>query len=144
MTRFPIILGFAALSLAMAACAEEPTSGPTGQGCTTFVTGNCGFSPGGFRRNSEYKGMIRLGADRGFDVSWDTMEGYFEFLGRAGLSHNIVHLAGHGTTQISMRGMDPSPLDESELKELLALLEEAMDQGARGVSFGLGWILRPF
>jgi len=119
--------------------AEELKSPFIAQGCTTFVTGNCGFSPGGFRRNSEFKGMIRLGADRGFDVSWDTMEGYFEYLGRAGLSHNIVHLAGHGTTQISMRGMDPSPLDESELKELLALLEEAMDQGARGVSFGLGY-----
>ena len=119
--------------------AEKLKSPFIAQGCTTFVTGNCGFSPGGFRRNSEYKGMIRLGADRGFDVSWDTMEGYFEYLGRAGLSHNIVHLAGHGTTQISMRGMDPSPLDESELKELLALLEEAMDQGARGVSFGLGY-----
>jgi N-acyl-D-amino-acid deacylase len=109
------------------------------QGCTTFVTGNCGFSPGGFRRNSEYKGMIRLGTDRGFEVSWDTVEGYFESLGRTGLSHNIVHLVGHGTTQISMRGMDPSSLDEDELAELLALLEEAMDQGARGVSFGLGY-----
>ena len=43
--------------------------------------------------------MIQLGAGRGFDVSWDTMEGYFEHLGRAGLSHNVVHLAGHGTTQ---------------------------------------------
>lgn len=109
------------------------------QGCTTFVTGNCGFSPGGFRRNSEYKGMIQLGAGRGFELSWDTMEGYFEHLDRAELSHNIVHLAGHGTTQISMRGMDPGPLDEGELTELLALLEEAMDQGARGVSFGLGY-----
>jgi N-acyl-D-amino-acid deacylase len=83
--------------------------------------------------------MIRLGADRGFDIDWDTIKGYFTRLGEVGLSHNVVHLAGHGTTQMSIRGMDPSPLDESEMRELLALLEEAMDQGAAGVSFGLGY-----
>lgn len=109
------------------------------QGCTTLVTGNCGYSPGGFRKNSEYKNMIRLGTDRRFDMEWDTMDGYFDHLLRTGLSHNVIHLAGHGTTQISMRGLDPSPLDTAELQELLILLEEAMDQGASGVSFGLGY-----
>lgn len=111
----------------------------TAQGCTTFVTGNCGYSPGGFRKNSEYKNMISLGSDRGFDISWDTMEGYFGHLEKVGLSHNIVHLAGHGATQVSIRGLNPNPLDEEEMKELLKLLEEAMDQGAAGVSFGLGY-----
>jgi N-acyl-D-amino-acid deacylase len=119
--------------------AEELKNPFIAQGCTTFVTGNCGYSPGGFRRDSEYKNMIRLGSDRRFDVSWDSMEGYFEYASQVGLSHNIIHLAGHGTSQVSIRGMDPSPLDESELTELLALLEEAMDQGACGVSFGLGY-----
>jgi N-acyl-D-amino-acid deacylase len=111
----------------------------TSQGCTTMVTGNCGYSPGGFRPNSAYKKMIRLGSDRGFEITWDTMEDYFNYLGRVGLSHNVVHLAGHGTTQISMRGLNPSPLDREEMRELLSLLEEAMDQGAAGISFGLGY-----
>ena len=111
----------------------------TAQGCTTMVTGNCGYSPGGFRPNSEFKKMIRLGSDLGFEIAWDTMDGYFDYLNRVGLSHNVVHLAGHGTTQISMRGLNPSPLDSEEMSELLALLEEAMDQGAAGVSFGLGY-----
>jgi len=111
----------------------------TDQGCTTFVTGNCGYSPGGFRKNSQYRNSIRLGSDRGFEIDWDTMEGYFDHLNRVGLTHNIVHLAGHGTTQVSMRGLDPSPLDDKERAELHALLEESMDQGAAGVSFGLGY-----
>lgn len=111
----------------------------TAQGCTTMVTGNCGYSPGGFRPNSAYKKMIRLGSDRGFEIAWDTMEGFFNYLGGVGLTHNVVHLAGHGTTQISMRGLNPSPLDSEEMSELLSLLEEAMDQGAAGVSFGLGY-----
>ncbi len=111
----------------------------TAQGCTTFVTGNCGYSPGAFRKNSPFKEMIKLGADRGFDLYWDTMADYFSHLEKVGLSHNVVHLAGHGTTQASMRGLDPKPLDRDEMKELLFLLEEAMDQGAAGVSFGLGY-----
>jgi len=111
----------------------------TAQGCTTFVTGNCGYSPGGFRPDSEYVNMIRLGADRSFDIDWSAMEGYFNHVEKVGLSHNIIHLVGHGTTQISMRGLKTSPLDKDEMKELLGLLEEAMDQGAAGVSFGLGY-----
>ena len=107
------------------------------QGCTTFVTGNCGYSPGGFRKNSPFKEMLKLGADRGFDLYWDTMGDYFSHLKKVGLSHNVVHLAGHGTTQASMRGLDPNPLDDQEMKELLFLLEEAMDEGAAGVEKGL-------
>lgn len=109
------------------------------QGCTTLVTGNCGYSTGGFRPNSEYKSMIRLGSDRGFEIAWDTMEGYFDYLKKVGLSHNIVHLAGQGTTQTSMKGLNPKSLQKEEMAELLSLLEEAMDQGAFGVSFGLGY-----
>ena len=109
------------------------------QGCTTFVTGNCGFSPGGFRENSPFKRRIGLGADRLFDLAWDSIEGYFDHLERVGLTHNVVHLVGHGTTQISLRGLDPSPLGPDERCELLRLLDEALDQGAAGVSFGLGY-----
>jgi len=57
----------------------------TAQGCTTLVTGNCGYSPGGFRKNSEYKNMIGLGTDRPFDIQWDTMDGYFDRLKMIGL-----------------------------------------------------------
>jgi len=109
------------------------------QGCTTLVTGNCGFSPGGFRKNSPFKKMIKLGSDRGFNIEWDEMDDYFTTVEQQGLSHNQVHLAGHGTTQISMRGLDPSPLNDAEMKEMLVLFEEAMEQGAAGVSFGLGY-----
>ena len=107
------------------------------QGCTTFVAGNCGHGVAGFRRNSPHRKHINPGLFGEFDLAWDTMEEYFDHLGRIGLSHNLVNLAGHGTTRLSMRLDDPSPLSADEMKELLRLLEEAMDQGAWGVSFGL-------
>lgn len=109
----------------------------TKQGCTTFVAGNCGFSPAGFRKNSEHKGMIRMTDDQDVRMDWDTMEGYFDHLGKAGMSHNLITCVGHGTTRASMRAIDPSPLGPDEMKEMLALLEEALDDGACGVSFGL-------
>jgi len=107
------------------------------QGCTTFVAGNCGHGVAGFRRNSPHKEHINPGLFGEFGLAWDSMAEYFDHLGRIGMSHNLVNLAGHGTTRLSMRWDDPSPLSTDEMQELLRLLEEALDEGAWGVSFGL-------
>ena len=109
------------------------------QGITTFIGGNCGFAPAGFKKNTVYRDRI---ADNFFKTDLfhpdlDSMEDYFTRLEQNGLSHNLAMLAGHGSTRTSIRGFDPSPLAGDEMKEMLYLLEEALDQGARGVSFGL-------
>ena len=109
----------------------------TAQGITTFVTGNCGYGIAGFKRDSQFRAMLESRTKELFPMAWDTMEGYFDHLERQGITHNMVNLAGHGTTRTSMRGFEASPLSDDEMKELLYLLEEAMDQGAHGVSFGL-------
>jgi N-acyl-D-amino-acid deacylase len=107
------------------------------QGCTTFVGGNCGFGVAGFRKSSTHKKEITPGLFPDAEMRWDTMAEYYEHLRGAGMTHNLANFAGHGTIRVSIRGMDPSPLTEDEMKELLALLEKAMDEGAIGVSFGL-------
>ena len=109
------------------------------QGCTSFVAGNCGYSPAGFKKNSQYQDLISLGGDVAFDITWDTMDGYFDHIAHTGMSHNLVNFVGHGMARASMRGFDPSALNPDEMRELLFLLEEALDQGACGVSFGLGY-----
>jgi len=116
---------------------EELKSPFTAQGCTTFVAGNCGWAVAGFRRGSPHKNRFNPGIFPEFDLSWDSMAEYFAHLRKVGLSHNLFTLAGHGTARASMRWDDPSPLREDEMKELLGLLEVAMDQGAHGVSLGL-------
>ncbi|MBN2160631.1 MAG: amidohydrolase family protein [Spirochaetes bacterium] len=110
------------------------------QGVTTLVTGNCGFGVAGFLTGSPYKELIetRVGSFIGRDsVPWDTMEDYFSVLRRQGISHNIVNLAGHGTSRMSIRGFNPAPMDPGEMRTLLRILDEAMEQGCCGVSFGL-------
>ena len=109
----------------------------TAQGVTSFVAGNCGFGIAGFRKDSQFKSILENRAMGLYHLNWNTMGEYFDNLQGQGISHNLVNLAGYGTTRTSMRGFQPTPLDTEERKELLYLLEEAMDQGAYGVSFGL-------
>ena len=120
---------------------HQKLSGPfTAQGVTTFVTGNCGFGVAGFMKNSPHKNFIekRVGSFIGDEnLPWDTMEQYFNVLRRQGISHNIANLAGHGTSRMSIREFKPTPMSTDEMKVLLALLEEAMEQGCCGVSLGL-------
>ncbi len=65
------------------------------------------------------------------------MEEYFDVIRRQGITHNMVNLAGHGTSRMSLRGYKPTPMNRDEMKKLLALLNEAMEQGCHGVSLGL-------
>ncbi len=109
------------------------------QGITTVVAGNCGMSAAGFRENSAWK--ERLGespvSSGQLPVQWDSVEEYLSRIASSGASQNIALLAGHGSTRVSIRGLDNSPLHPYEIKELLWLLERAMAQGAHGVSLGL-------
>lgn len=107
------------------------------QGCTSFVGGNCGFGVAGYRKQTAFRHVLKPGLFLGEVGAWDTVADYRDHLRASGPTHNLALFAGHGTTRISMRGMDPSPLSREEMKELLALLEQAMDEGAIGVSLGL-------
>jgi N-acyl-D-amino-acid deacylase len=109
------------------------------QGITTVIGGNCGTSVAGLRENSIWKAqaaspLLQNGLPQG---QCDTIAEFFSRVASAGVSHNIALLVGHGSARASIRGNDPSPLHPYEIKELLWLLETAMEQGARGVSLGL-------
>lgn len=109
------------------------------QGITTFITGNCGFSAAGFKKNSRYVDKILANPfqSSGISLSWASIREYFDVLAKKKIPNNLVTLVGHGSVRTSIKGYDPSPLTKDEMNELLMLLEEAMDQGAIGVSFGL-------
>jgi N-acyl-D-aspartate/D-glutamate deacylase len=111
----------------------------TDQGCTTFIAGNCGNSAGSLNRFSRFFPRLALDDITDQAISWDSMAGYFDHLEKIGLTHNLYTFAGHGSAQVALRGLSPSPLSEEEMASLLRSLEEDMDQGAGGVSFGLGY-----
>ena len=108
------------------------------QGITTVVAGANGGAAAGFRESSTWKDrLLALPAAGLLAPQWDTVDELLQRLESAGTSQNIALMVGHGSTRISIRGLDPSPLHPYEIKELLWLLEHALDQGARGVSIGL-------
>jgi N-acyl-D-amino-acid deacylase len=109
------------------------------QGITTIIGGNCGWAPAGLREGTRWREQV---ADNPLSscplpIPWDTVEELFDKLQSSGASQNLALMAGHGSSRVSIRGLDPAPLHPYESKELFRLLEIAMDQGARGVSVGL-------
>jgi N-acyl-D-amino-acid deacylase len=110
----------------------------TAQGITTFIAGQCGYGVAGFRKNTPYMGMIqKKGLSSLMKINWSSMGQYFKQLSPNSMTHNMMVLAGHGTTRTSIRGFNASPMNRDEMKEMLALLEQSMDEGAAGVSLGL-------
>ncbi len=107
------------------------------QGITTFVGGNCGYGTAGFARKPVYTDLLSSRLLGVGELNWWTMDEYFSQLESAGFTHNLINLAGHGTTRTSMKGYDSAALTKSEMSTMLGLLEESMEQGAAGVSLGL-------
>ena len=103
------------------------------QGITTQITGNCGFSAFGVEGDSPYRDHVGAGLFKAPKAA-----GYADFCERAEgcLFVNLAPLIGHGTARISVADLSPRTLTEEELRRELALVEEAMRDGAFGGSFG--------
>jgi len=106
------------------------------QGVTTEVVGNCGFSPAPLR-GAAIKEMSAKAEVLGLDVTWRSMGEYLERLRQPGTALNVVPLVGHNTVRGAVIGYDsvqPTPEQQAEMEKVV---EEAMEQGARGLSTGL-------
>lgn len=109
------------------------------QGITTEVTGNCGSSAAP---------LAGVDADRlkaewqqeGLEASWTGMASYCERLTRTGISINHAQLVGQGTLRRSAIGLVDRPLNPDELAAVCRALDEAMAEGAYGVSTGLEYV----
>jgi N-acyl-D-amino-acid deacylase len=110
------------------------------QGVTTCVCGNCGFSaipakPG------EDPGPASGGILGGAAGEFSDLEGYFDAVLAKHPAINAIMLVGHNTVRSQVMGMDERAPTADELKDMRALVAQAMEQGACGFSTGL--IYRP-
>lgn len=78
-----------------------------------------------------------LPADQDARQGWTTMREYFALLEMQGLPINVVQTIGHTRIREMVIGEDQRRPSESELKEMQALVREAMEAGAIGVSTAL-------
>lgn len=136
-----------------------------GQGITTTVTGQCGFSPaplnkhwlscfwewnfwdkveprkyyqeavGDLTRFKKYAKEVD-----GLEVSWTTFGEWLSRVEAARPGINIVPLVGHGTVRTAVMGQDyRRHATAAEIQAMKRYVEEAMDQGAAGISNGMDY-----
>ena len=106
------------------------------QGVTTEVSGNCGMSAAPLigeaakARQSEF-------AELGITQTWTDFPGYMGALEKARPALNFATYCGHGNLRASVVGYANRKPTEDEFRKMEALLSEAMEAGALGLSTGL-------
>ena len=111
------------------------------QGITTLVAGNCGCTPAPYLPgNSALLPLIgRMLHDRDLDYTWTGMATYLAALEQRGLALNVAQLVGHGTARAAVRGVRSGPCAPDEVAAMADLVRAALDEGAIGLSTGLGY-----
>src|ERR1700730_14288507 len=112
------------------------------QGITTEITGE-GNSAG------PMTGQARVEAGQilehyGLKADWQTLGEYFARLERLGLGINLASYVGATTVREVVIGSEDRPPTAAELKRMQALVREAMEQGAVGVSTALEYAPAPY
>jgi N-acyl-D-aspartate/D-glutamate deacylase len=111
-----------------------------GQGVTTEVVGNCGYSPAPVSPNprraaDQVAACHGLGPD--LDWSWRSFDEFLGALGQARPAVNCVPLVGHGMLRLAVVGADDRVAIDAEITEMRLLAADALAAGAWGMSTGL-------
>lgn len=116
--------------------ADPSQEGKLFQGITTEINGNCGLSAAPL-----YGDYLRHRMDDLMEYEipyrWNTLREYFQILEDIKPSINFVTLAGHGNIRGAIKGMGAGRPSAEEIRDMKKLLEEALMDGAIGLSTGL-------
>ncbi len=110
------------------------------QGVTREVIGNCGISlsPTVSKAGDiDFQGnLVNLDKHTDFMGKF-SLNDYRKLLEKFGLSNNLMGLIGHGTLRMAVMGFSENIPDKRQMETMKFLMEEAMNQGASGMSTGL-------
>ncbi|HID56825.1 TPA: D-aminoacylase, partial [Candidatus Poribacteria bacterium] len=107
------------------------------QGITTEISGNCGFSPGPLLIEPLQRERDEWCSRYGLEVRWRKIGEFLDILESQGIGYNYATLVGHGVIRADVVGYEARPPKGDELNRMRYLLEEALEQGAIGMSSGL-------
>lgn len=110
------------------------------QGLTTVVNGNCGLSavPCPAARRDEIHAFLQpVIGDVNAPAPFETFAEYLALVRQTPLPLNVGMLVGNGTVRAAVRGYAPGVLTPGELAAARGLLEDALANGALGVSMGI-------
>ena len=72
-----------------------------------------------------------------YDVPWNTLGEYLQYLEDKGVSTNVASFVGNGTLRQYVIGYENRKATEEEIKQMQDLVAEAMQEGAVGISSSL-------
>jgi len=108
------------------------------QGVTTVIGGNCGVSLAPLISGS-LRSLRRWVDPSRTNVDWHTLAEFLALLEKNKIGVNFGTLLGWGTLRTELAGEGFRNLTVEELEKLKLLVEQGLQQGAFGVSFGLGY-----
>ena len=109
------------------------------QGVTLEVMGEISMGP----LNAAMKAdALKQQADVHYDVDWTTLGEYMEKLERRGIAPNVASFVSAGTVRVNVLGEDDVQPTDAQLGKMRALVRQAMEEGALGVTTAL--IYNPF
>jgi len=104
------------------------------QGVTTEIFTEFSMGP----LNPKMKMMQKEGqGDIKYDVEWNTLGEYMNFLEKKGISPNIASFVGTGAVRMYVIGEDNVAPTPSQLDSMKLLIRQAMEEGALGVTNAL-------
>lgn len=105
------------------------------QGVTTVVTGNCGISMAPLRPGGPLPAPLNL-LDAAAHAPFETFAAFLQALRAAPAAVNVVPLVGHTTLRVTAMADLERSANADEIASMQALLQEALDAGAVGLSTG--------
>jgi N-acyl-D-amino-acid deacylase len=110
------------------------------QGITTTIIGNCGLGCVPVA-NDEAEATLRAVnawmTPEPVEWRWRTVGDYLDYLAGNGLPLNVAMLVPHGPIRISAMGMAKGAPSRAQMRKMRAFTEQAMEDGALGLSTGL-------
>ncbi len=111
------------------------------QGVTTEVMGNCGVAVAPVGPHADLAKLRATLALIDYDttVAWDwrSVDEYLARVERSGTAMNVALLAGHLAIRVSCVGYEDRPATDDELLAMQRMLDQALRDGACGLSTGL-------
>lgn len=105
------------------------------QGVTLEIMGE-GESMGPINKSVE-EYILSSQADIKFDIEWQSLDDYLQFMVNRGVSPNIASFVGAATLRVHEIGFDDRKATPEEMDNMKVLLDKAMQDGALGLGSSL-------
>ena len=111
------------------------------QGVTTVIAGNCGISPAPMAQIAVEKTemLASIAIAEVFDYQWQSMADFLALVQKQRPIVNMAELVGHATVRYNGSSQERGLMSQADLDRCLDITKQALDEGACGLSFGLGY-----